>query len=110
MNTKKEQYQILFTQHLLNNTHKKIYSLNDVEKIINKVIDSCVPKIVTSVLEQQSLNSELKLYTRKEVCDILDVTTTTLHNYKHQGKLVPIKKNGKVYYKAADLNNYINKQ
>ncbi|MCB0747089.1 MAG: helix-turn-helix domain-containing protein [Ignavibacteriae bacterium] len=92
---------------ILYNKYKNLYSLNDVEEIIEKVVNDCVPRVVAVFLEQQKTDPELDLLSRKEVCNILKVTGVTLHNYKHSGKLVPIKKNGRVYYKKTDLIKYL---
>lgn len=93
---------------LNNNIHKSVYTLNDVKQIINDVVKSCVPLVVTEILELQKIDPELDLLSRKEVCEILNVTNTTLHNYKHSGKLIPMKKNGKVYYNKQSVLNYLN--
>lgn len=103
----KEQYPKPWIERL-NIINKQSFSLDDVELIIKKVVKSCVPDIVASMLEQQKIDPELDFLSRKEVCEILKVTTTTLHNYKHSGKLIPIKKNGRVYYRKSDVIEYIN--
>lgn len=109
MSLKKEPYPITFSQRLnINNKYRDKYSLNEVEQIIKEAIKSCVPKVVIEILEQQKIEPELDLLSRKEVSKILNVSLPTLHNYKHQGKLIPIKRNGKVYYKKQDIKNYLN--
>ena len=109
MSLKTEPYPNTFTRMLnLNNKYKDKYSLKDVEKIIKDTINNCVPKIVAEIIEQQKIEPELDLLSRKEVSKILNVSLPTLHNYKHQRKLIPIKRNGKVYYKKQDIKNYLN--
>ena len=104
MSLKTEPYPFTLNQMLNKNIHRSAYSLNEVKEIINEVVKSCVPKIVTEILEQQKIEPELDLLTRNEVCGILKVTKVTLHNYKHSGKLIPFKKNGRVYYKSGRLS------
>lgn len=109
MSLKTEPYPNTFTRMLnINNKCRDKYSLKEVEKIIKDVVNNCVPKIVTEILEQQKIEPELDLLSRKEVSKILNVSLPTLHNYKHQGKLIPKKRNGKVYYKKQDIKNYLN--
>jgi len=109
MSLKTEPYPNTFTRMLnINNKYKDKYSLNEVEKIIKDVVKNCVPKIVTEILEQQKIDPELDLLSRNEVSKILNVSYPTLHNYKHNKKLIPIKRNGKVYYKKQDIKNYLN--
>lgn len=109
MSLKTEPYPKTFSQMFdLNNKYKIRYSLNEVEKIIKDTINKCVPIIVSEIIEQQKIEPELDLLSRKEVSEILNVSLPTLHNYKHQRKLIPIKRNGKVYYKKQDIKNYLN--
>ena len=108
MYLKNEQYQKLLTESPYNIKYRGMYSLIEIENVFKEVINSCVADIVSTVLHQQKIDPELDLLSRNEVCEILKVTKATLHNYKHSGKLIPFKKNGRVYYRKLDIKNYLN--
>ncbi len=106
MYLEKEQYLTPWSERL-NITNKQSFSIDDVELIIEKAVKTCVPNIISSMLDQQKIDPELDLLTRKEVCEILKVSTTTLHNYKHDGKLIPFKRKGRVYYRKSQVLKYL---
>lgn len=106
MYLEKEQYLKPWSERL-NITNKQSFSIDDVELIIEKVVKTCVPNIITSVLEQQKIDPELDLLSREQVCEILLVSKTTLHNYKHAGKLIPFKRKGRVYYRKSDVISFL---
>lgn len=64
----------------------------------------------TKLIEKSIDLDELKsmLLSRKEVSEILSVSYVTLFNYKKRGALIPIKIQGKVYYKRQDILDLIN--
>ena len=41
--------------------------------------------------------------TRKETAELLKVDYSTLHNWKHKGKLTPVGIGGRVLYKRSDI-------
>lgn len=41
--------------------------------------------------------------TRKETAELLKVDYSTLHNWKHKGKLNPVAIGGRVLYKRSDI-------
>lgn len=56
-------------------------------------------------LEKHFQPKEPEAYlTRKEVCELLKVDLSTLHNWKHKGKLNPVAIGGRVLYKRSDID------
>jgi hypothetical protein len=64
------------------------------------------PKLIEKSIDLDELKS--MLLSRKQVCEILSVSYVTLFNYKKRNVLIPIKIQGKVYYKRQDLLDLIN--
>ena len=56
---------------------------------------------------QEPDNNE-KLYTAKEVCDMLHVTTTTLYRWDKANYLKPVRIGAKRFYRGEDINNLSN--
>ena len=50
------------------------------------------------------------LMTRKEVCKLLHVTTPTVWKWGNTGKLTPVRVDGMVRYRRADVLSLINKK
>jgi len=44
-----------------------------------------------------------KNLSRKQVCEMLQVDMSTLHNWKHKGILVPLGIGGRVIYRRSDI-------
>lgn len=106
MYIKKEAY-LNSDYFFFNKTSKDKFSFNEIELLLKKVIETYMPDIITSILDNQKIDPELDLLSRHEVAEILKVSLPTLHNYKHSGKLIPTKKNGRVYYKKEDIKKYL---
>lgn len=49
-------------------------------------------------------------YTREQVAEMLHVTLATLHNYVRQGRLHPVKVNGRVLFAEEEINNLLNRR
>jgi hypothetical protein len=59
---------------------------------------------INSKLDKLINKPEEKLYTRFEAAEILKVTPATLLNWEKAGKIMPVRKGRKVYYKSTDVN------
>lgn len=46
-------------------------------------------------------------YTREQVAEMLHVTLATLHNWVRQGRLHPVKVNGRVLFAEEEINNLL---
>ena len=62
--------------------------------------------------EKAFMTSEIKkendaLLTKKEVMNLLDVSSTTLWSWRRKNYLVPIKIGRKVFYQKADVENLL---
>lgn len=57
--------------------------------ILNEFADMVAEKLAPHVMQLIEKNQP-KTYTRKEVCNLLQVTTQTLGTYVKQGKLTPL--------------------
>lgn len=49
-------------------------------------------------------------YTREQVAEMLHVTFATLHNYVRQGRLHPVKVNGRVLFSEQEITNLLNRR
>ena len=62
------------------------------------------------MLYELKVNSERKLYTRKELAKHLKVTQQTIINWSSRDILNPLYVHGRVYYKAEEVNNLLKQQ
>lgn len=68
-----------------------------------KEIENVVMKVLEALNVGKQTENEKKLYTRKEVMDLLTVTDTTLYNWNKK-KILTTKKIGhRVYYVREDV-------
>lgn len=49
-------------------------------------------------------------YTREQVADMCHVTLATLHNWVRQGRLHPVKVNGRVLFAEEEINNLLSRR
>ena len=70
--------------------------MQDFEQIVRKIVNQVQ-------IEQQTSKTEKQVYTRKETAELLNVSYTTLHNWKVQGILVPTKLGKMVYYPKDEV-------
>lgn len=49
-------------------------------------------------------------YTREQVADMCHITLATLHNWVRQGRLHPVKVNGRVLFSEEEITNLLNKR
>ena len=70
--------------------------MQDFEQIVRKVVNQMQ-------VEQQTSKDEKEFYTRKETSEHLNVSYSTLHNWKEKGILMPIKMGAKVYYSKDEV-------
>ena len=52
----------------------------------------------------------LRQYTREQVADMCHITLATLHNWVRQGRLHPVKVNGRVLFAEDEITNLLNKR
>lgn len=48
-----------------------------------------------------------KQYTRDQVAEMCHITLATLHNWVRQGRLHPVKVNGRVLFSEEEINNLL---
>ena len=65
--------------------------------------EQIVHKIVSQMQTGQVSKDEKEFYTRKETSEHLNVSYSTLHNWKEKGILMPIKMGAKVYYSKDEV-------
>jgi len=76
--------------------------LENVEKMLLAVLD------VLSNQEKQKLQSEQsELLTRNEVCDLLNITLPTLHQWGKNGTLVGTKIGTRIRYSRSEINEIL---
>lgn len=49
-------------------------------------------------------------YTREQVAEMCHVTLATLHNWVRQGRLHPVKVNGRVLFAEEEINNLLSRR
>lgn len=49
-------------------------------------------------------------YTREQVADMCHITLATLHNWVRQGRLHPVKVNGRVLFAEEEINNLLSRR
>lgn len=84
----------------------KIISSEDYNRIIDKIDE------VIQILKEQNKESKKGLSEKwldsSEVLSVLKISSRTLQNYRDQ-RLIPFSKIGsKIYYKASDIEKYLN--
>lgn len=84
----------------------KIISSEDYNRIIDKIDE------VIQILKEQNQESKKGLSEKwldsSEVLSVLKISSRTLQNYRDQ-RLIPFSKIGsKIYYKASDIEQYLN--
>lgn len=74
------------------------------EQLQNAILQGVKSQIEDLKKTFQPKEPEIYL-TRKEVSELLKVDYSTLHNWKHKGKLCPLAIGGRVLYKRTDIDN-----
>lgn len=73
------------------------------EQLQNAILNSITTQFKELKNHFQPKEPETYL-TRKEVSELLKVDYSTLHNWKHKGKLIPFAIGGRVLYKRTDID------
>ena len=75
------------------------------QEIINKL-----DEIKTKVSEQKNKQPLTDVWLdNQQVCDLLKVSTRTLQTYRDEGFISFSQIGSKIYYKASDIENHLNK-
>ncbi|SIQ67221.1 helix-turn-helix domain-containing protein [Chryseobacterium sp. RU33C] len=82
-----------------NNNNTLLFQITKEE--LMQDFEQVVRKVVNQIQVEQTSKDEKQVYTRKETSELLNVSYTTLHNWKVQGILIPTKL-GKIVYYSKD--------
>jgi hypothetical protein len=82
-------------------------SLEDMANTLREIVASELQK-VDSLLTETPKDDLDKILTRKEVCKLLKVSTTTLFNWNNDKILVNFKIGRRVYYMQSDVLRVLN--
>ncbi|MEC3877687.1 helix-turn-helix domain-containing protein [Chryseobacterium salviniae] len=74
------------------------------QELLQELRDTVV-KEIKLLLEDTDRNKKT-LLTRKEVCELLDISESTLNRWTKDGRLVTHNKGNRVYYKRSDVENF----
>ncbi|MGG5210788.1 helix-turn-helix domain-containing protein [Chryseobacterium sp. MIQD13] len=74
------------------------------QELLQELRDTVV-KEIKLLLEDTDRNKKT-LLTRKEVCELLDISESTLNRWTKDGRLMTHNKGNRVYYKRFDLENF----
>lgn len=74
------------------------------EQITPKDLRSIIADEVRRALAEKPAPRQ---YTREQVADMCHVTLATLHNWVRQGRLHPVKVNGRVLFAEDEINNLL---
>jgi hypothetical protein len=90
-------------------THIQVYqlSLEDLSTMIRESVATELQKVSNLITKTPKDDSDKNL-TRKEVCQLLKISTTTLFNWNNNKTLVKHKVNRRVYYKESDVRALFN--
>lgn len=87
------------------------------EKILKELVETIVDKVANQILngfkqpvkcaEEQS--SSMKLYTIKQLCEMLHISKSKLYRHQKQGYIVPAKYVGRTpLYNQQSIDDYLN--
>ena len=81
--------------------------------IINMIADMIANRVVEQVRQMpdatKQADSGRKLYTIKQVCDMLHISKSKLYRHKKEGRLVPTKYTGRnPLFSQDSIDNYLN--
>lgn len=74
------------------------------QELLQELRDTVV-KEIKLLLEDTDRNKKT-LLTRKEVCELLDISESTLNRWTKEGRLVTQNKGNRVYYKRSDVEDF----
>ncbi|SHH94646.1 DNA binding domain-containing protein, excisionase family [Chryseobacterium oranimense] len=74
------------------------------QELLQELRDTIV-KEIKLLLEDTDRNKKT-LLTRKEVCELLDISESTLNRWTKDGRLVTHNKGNRVYYKRSDVEDF----
>jgi excisionase family DNA binding protein len=105
----KERYKPLSANYMSTQSCQMInLSLTDLTQLISNCVKSELQQLTNFIAEKPKENLN-QLLTRKETCELLNVSTTTLHHW-HKDKTLPAQKIGsRVYYQKEQIMNKLNK-
>ncbi len=84
---------------------KNILILEITKQELLQELKDTVVKEIKLLLEDTDRNKKT-LLTRKEVCDFLDISESTLNRWTKDGRLITHNKGNRVYYKRSDVENF----
>jgi len=79
--------------------------LKDFRDIIGSIVEEKLKQFKPAEPPQTSANSEY--LTRKQVCDLLKISLSTLHYYTKDGTLRGYRIGGRILYKTVEVNNAV---
>ena len=74
------------------------------QELLQELRDTVVNEI--KLLLNETNSNKRQLLTRKEVCELLDISESTLNRWTKDGKLVTHNKGNRVYYKRSDVEDF----
>lgn len=83
-------------------------SIEDMTSIMREVVATELQKVKELISATPKEDDSEKILTREEVCKLLKVSTTTLHNWKNDGVLINHKVGRRVYYMKSDVMAKLN--
>lgn len=89
-----------------NSDNRPLFQLTKEELMLD--FEEVVRKVVNQLQIEQKTKDEKDFYTRDETAEYLNVSYSTLHNWKKKGILTPFKMGAKVYYSKSDVSARLN--
>ena len=83
-------------------------SVEDLSTMIRQSVATELKKVSDLITKTPKDENSDKALTRDEVCKLLDVSYTTLHNWNRDGILVNQKHGRRVYYSKASVMSMFN--
>jgi excisionase family DNA binding protein len=79
--------------------------LKDFRDIIGSIVEEKLQQFRPAETPQTNANGEY--LTRKEVCDLLKISLSTLHYYSKDGTLQSYRIGGRILYKSVEVQNSV---
>lgn len=70
-----------------------------------EILEEKISQVMAKTIAEKSSPEKKDFYTRKEVSDLLRVSTTTLHNWAKDNILKPKKIGSRVYYSYDEVQS-----
>jgi len=80
---------------------------SDLKTLIEKAVEEKVSDLLSSLISSNIKKQQAGYITRSEVCSLLRITLTTLHQWTKDGRLHSYKIGSRVLYKSSEVETSV---